>query len=234
MKKKSELLTEIAFFIGGLALFGAGVYFLNDKMEFFNHSIQAEGTVVDIESRKGSKTKYYPVISFQAVDGNTYTFSPDTGTSSSFDYTKGEKLMIKYKEETPQMAKIDSFKERWGLPLALMSAGLLIALSLGVAIYNIFYKIKLKAELPRTGTRLKLPGRVELKSTKGKSDFVIVSDWLNPKDAKIYAFSSDKIPYDPTSYITGRFMDVWIDPMSPKKKHYMDISFLPEKAWNIY
>ena len=230
MAKKSGLLTAIAFFIGGLALFGAGVYFLNEKMEFFNHSVQAEGTVIDIESQSGKRTTYYPVISFQAVDGNTYTFSPETGTDGPFDYTKGEKLMIKYKEETPQIAKIDSFKERWGLPLALMVAGMLITLSLGVNIYNIFYRIKLSKDLPRSGTLLRLPRRAELKRSKSKTEFVVISDWLNPADAKIYAFTSDKISYDPTPYITDKLMDVWIDPMSPKKKNYIDISFLPEKA----
>ena len=117
MKKTSELLTGVAFFLLGIALLGGGVYFLKEKLEFFNHSVQAEGVVVDIESTKSSgRTTYYPVISFQAVDGKTYSFSPDTGTVSSFEYSKGGKLTIKYRQENPQMAKIDSFKERWGLP----------------------------------------------------------------------------------------------------------------------
>jgi len=230
MKKTSELLTGVLLCIAGIALSSGAVYFLKQKMEFYDHATQAEGVVVDIESIKGNKTTYYPVISFQALDGKTYTFTPETGTSSAFDFNKGDKLMIKYKEETPQMAKIDSFKERWGLPLALLVAGIVILLSGGGTVYNYFNKIKLKAELPGTGTRLQLPGRVELKTSKNKTEFVIISDWINPKDAKMYAFTSDKISFDPTTIITGRLMDVWIDPMNPKKKHYMDISFLPEKA----
>jgi hypothetical protein len=230
MANKSDLLSGVVLFIAGLALSGGGVYFLKEKMDYFNNSIEAEGEVVDIESRKGNKTMYYPVIAFQTADGNTHTFSPDTGTSSSSDYTKGDKLMIKYKEENPGIAKIDSFKERWGLPLALLLAGIVILLSGGGTVYMHFYKSKLRKELPRTGTRLQLPGRVELKTTKNKTEFVIISDWLNPEDSKMYAFTSDKISFDPTSYIAGRLMDVWIDRMNPKQKNYVDISFLPEKA----
>lgn len=228
MKSKSGLRSDILFFIGGLALIVTGAYFLNENMEYFNHSIQVEGIVIDIE-KHGSKSSYYPVISFKASDGYSYTFSPETGTNSP-DYDKGEIIMINYKEENPQMAKIDSLKERYALPLALLSAGLLVSLALGVRIYNVFYKIKLSRELPITGTRLQLPGRVELNTAKNGSSYVIISDWLNPSDSKIYAFTSEKLFYDPTTYITDRLMVVWIDRRSPKKNHYMDISFLPEKA----
>ena len=220
MKKTSELLSGVVLCIAGIALSGGGVYFLKDKIEFFNHSIQAEGVIIDVESsRHRSTTYYHPVISFQALDGNTYTFSSETGTSAAFDFNKGDKLMVRYMEEKPQLAKVDSVMELWGLPLALLLAGIVILLSGGGIVYNYFYKIKLRKELPRTGTRLQLTGRVESKSSKNKTGFVIVSDWLNPKDSKMYTFTSDKISFDPTSFITGRLMDVWIAPMNPKKKH---------------
>lgn len=170
------------------------------------------------------------MISFQAEDGNTYTFSSETGSSGALDFNKGDKLMVRYFAEKPQMAKVDSFIELWGLPMALLSAGIVILLSGGGVIYNYFNKIKLRKELPRTGTLLQLVGRVVSKSTKNKTEFVVISDWLNPADSKMYAFTSDKISFDPTSYITDRLMDVWIDPLSPKKKHYLDISFLPQMS----
>jgi hypothetical protein len=230
MKRTSEILTETAILIGGLALIGAGIYFLKGKMAFFNNSLQVEGVVIDIESQAGKKTMYYPVIAFQTLDGNDYTFVPETGTSSSFDYTKGEKVMINYSKENPQMAKIDSFKERWGLPLALLVSGLLISLAIGVKFYNMFHKMKLSKELPLSGTRLQLPGLVRIENTNKRIRYVIISDWQNPRDSKMYAFRSDEITFDPTPFITNRLMNVWIDPVNPKKNHYMDISFLPEKA----
>lgn len=231
MKKISESLTGVVLFILGMALLVGGIYLLKDKVAFFNNSIQTEGTIVDVESStRKNNTYYHPVISFQALDGNTYTILSETGTTSAFDYTKGDKLMVRYIEENPQMAKQDSLMGLWGLPMALLVAGIVILLAGGSTVYNYFNKIKLRKELPASGKLLQLAGRVESRSSKNKTEFVIISDWLNPADSKIYAFTSDKISFDPTSYITGRLMDVWIAPASPKKKHYIDISFLPEKA----
>lgn len=234
MKKNSGLVGEYAILILGLALFGLGLYFLKERLDFFKHSIQAEGIVIDIEksgsrgSKGGSRYSYYPVISFQALDGNIYTFSPESGTNSYGEYLQGDKLTIMYNTENPQSAKIDSFWERWGIQLTFLIVGLAILLAQGGKIYNIFYTVRLRKELPITGSRLELPGRVELKSSRDKTEFFVVSDWLNPADAKIYVFTSDKIPYDPTVYITDRMMVVWIDRMKPKRKNYMDISFLPQ------
>lgn len=231
MKKISGLLTGVVLFLAGAALIGGGIYFLIDKIEFYTHSVQTEGEVVDVEtSRHKNNTYYRPVVSFQAVDGNTYTFTSETSTSAAYDFNKGDKLTVRYIEDKPQMAKVDSFLELWALPMALLVAGIVILLAGGGTVYNYFNKIKLRKELPSTGTLLKLAGRVEQKSSKNKTEFVIISDWLNPADSKMYAFTSDTISFDPTTYIKDRLMHVWISPMSPKKKHYMDISFLPEEA----
>lgn len=235
MTSKSVLRSDILLFIVGIALIVTGTYVLNENMEYFNDSIQAEGIVIDIvndrsdsgKSGKGS-SRYYPVISFKASDSQTYTFSPETGSNLG-DYHTGETVMVKYNEDNPDIAKVDGFKERWALPLALISAGLLISLALGIKIYKVFYKIKLGRELPITGTRLELPGRVELHMPKGRSHYLILSDWLNPSDSRIYTFSSEKIFFDPTPYVADRLMVVWIDRRSPKKRNYMDISFLPKK-----
>lgn len=232
MKKLSELFTGVVLCIAGIVLLGGAIYLLKDKIEFFNRSVQTEGVVVDVleTTRTRGTVYYYPLVSFKAADGNTYTFSSETGTSSALDFNKGDKLMVRYAEGDPQVAKLDNFMELWGLPLALLVAGIVLLLAGGSKTYNYLNRIKLRKELPRTGTHLQLAGRVEPKSSKSKTEFVIISEWLNPADSKMYAFTSDKISFDPTSYITNRLMDVWIDPMDPKTKHYVDISFLPEKA----
>lgn len=231
MKKISELFSGALLLILGAALLGGGVYFLKDKVEFFTQSIQTDGIVTDITS-SGSlkKTVYYPIISFQAADGVTYSFASETGSSGAFDYNNGDKIKVRYIKEKPQAAKLDSFMELWGLPAALLLAGIVVFLAGGGTVYSHFNKIKLKKELPKTGRLIKLSGRVEMKSTKNKTEFVIISDWHNPVDNKMYAFTSDTLSFDPTTYIKDRMMDVWIAPESPKKKHYIDISFLPEMA----
>ena len=231
MKKISELATGIVLFIAGTALIGIGIYLLKDKIQFFTHSIKTEGIVIAVESSGNISTRYYhPVISFQAVDGHTYTFAPDTSTSAALDFNKGDKVTIRYLKENPQSAKLDSSIELWGLPLALLVAGIVVVLSGGGMAYTYINKVKLRKELPRNGKRLKLVGRVTSKSSNNRTEFVVQSDWLNPADSKMYTFTSDKIAFDPTSYIADRLIDVYIAPTNPKKKHYMDISFLPKKA----
>ena len=217
--------------IVGTALLAGGVYFFKLKMDFYTQSIQAEGTIIDIESSRSRQTTYYhPLISFQSVDGETYTFSAETGTSGAYDFTKGDKLMVRYLKEKPHLASVDSFMEMWATPAIMLAISIVLSLVGAFTCYNYFNRIKLRRELPRTGKLLQLTVRAESRSSKNKTEFVVLSDWLNPADSKISSFTSDRISFDPSPYLTDRLVDVWIDPVNPKKKHYMDISFLPEKA----
>lgn len=139
MKEKSKLLKGVGLLFLGIILLVIGVYLFKDKVEFLNSSIQVEGTIVDVESsRSKGTTYYYPVISFQAVDSNTYTFSSETGSSAAFDFSKGDKLSVRYKAESPQLAKVDSFIELWGLSIALLIAGIVILL-VGVGIFYRYF-----------------------------------------------------------------------------------------------
>ena len=183
-----------------------------------------------VSYKSKNKTMYRPLVSYQATDGTTYTITSETSSSAAFNYVKGDKQAVRYLKEKPHVAKIDSFLELWALPAVLLVAGLVVFLAGGATVYSYFNKLKLKKELPRTGTLLRLAGRVENKSSKNNRKFAIESEWLNPRDNKIYTFTSDNISFDPTFYIKDRLIDVWILPTNPKKKHYVDISFLPEVA----
>ena len=231
MKNISELLKGIAIIILGGAIFGGGVYLSQEEIEFYTQSTQTEGTIIGIDSKRSGNTNYYyPVVSFESEDGNTYTISSKTGTNGPFDHETGEKIKIRYLKEKPTNAKIDNFMELWGMSAILLAVGLVFFLAGVYGCYNFFHKIKLRKELPRTGKLIKLPGRVESKLSKNKTEFVVVAEWLNPGDSKMYVFTSDKISYDPTSLLTDKLLDVWIDPMSPKKRYYVDVSFLPERS----
>jgi hypothetical protein len=143
MKKTSELLSGLAVCFAGIVLLAVGVYLLMDRMQFTDKSIQAEGTVIEVEtSRRNNSTYYKPVISFKALNGNTYSFASDTGTNAALDYNKGDKIMVRYPENKPEMARIDSFFSLWGLPLALLGAGIAIGSSGVVMVYKKFNKIK--------------------------------------------------------------------------------------------
>jgi hypothetical protein len=142
MKERSKLLKGVGLFFLGIILLVIGVYLLKNKMEFLNNSVQVVGTIIDVESsRSNSTTYYYPVISFHTLDGTTYTFSSETGSSAAFDINKGDKISVRYTEENPQNAKVDSFMELWGLPLALLLAAIVLLLVGAGIVYKHFNKI---------------------------------------------------------------------------------------------
>ena len=145
MKKKSKLISGVALCIAGIVLLAGCVYFFIDTIEFFKHSNQAEGIIVDVESsRRNNSTFYHPVITFQAFDGNTYTFTSKTGTNAALDFNSGDKLVVRYSEESPQNAKIDGLLSLWVLPLALLVTGVVLGLSGSGIIYKHFKKFEFK------------------------------------------------------------------------------------------
>jgi hypothetical protein len=231
MIKKSEFVSAIALLMVGVALLGGGVYLLKGKLDFLNQSVLTEGEVTAIEtSRIKSTTYYHPVVSFIATDGTSYSFTSDIGKSAAYDYETGDSVEVRYIEQKPHLAKINGFWTLWAMPVILSGLGLiLIAVGLGNC-FNYFHKKKMMRELPRTGKLSKLTGRVEVREAKNKKEFVILTDWLNEADSKMYTFSSGKMPYDPTRFLADRTIDVWTDSKSPQKNHFMDLSFLPEKG----
>jgi hypothetical protein len=63
----------------------------------------------------------------------------------------------------------------------------------------------------------------------GSENHRIVAQWLDPDRHEVQVFTSDDIPYDPTPYLTGTTIDVYIAPDDPAH-HYVDVSFLPRPA----
>ena len=60
-------------------------------------------------------------------------------------------------------------------------------------------------------------------------NYKIVAQWLNPSDNQIYIYESDTIDYDPSDYVLGKDIEVYIDNLDPKK-YYMNIDTLPKIA----
>jgi hypothetical protein len=123
--------------------------------------------------------------------------------------------------------------EMWGLFTIVGGFGLLF-LSIGIG--NIYLAInleRLRKELPKTGRMVELPGRAEIaiiQSNGSQTEFCVRAEWLNPEDRKTYFFNSEKFYFDPTPFLNNRLVHVWIDPQSPKKRYYVDVSFLPMEA----
>jgi hypothetical protein len=141
MKPKSSILNGVLLFIGGLAFLSGSAYIINDRLAFLSNSSKAEATIIDQESRRGrDKTTYYPVISFQDDNGQTITFTSEVGSSSQFDYVKGDKVNVRYNQEKPQNAKISSFLVLWGLPASLLVLSFVLLVVGGKIIFLLLKK----------------------------------------------------------------------------------------------
>jgi hypothetical protein len=71
---------------------------------------------------------YYPVVEYQ-VDDRKYTYMP---RSSFRTYNVGDKVPLLYKVDRPGVARIDTFSDRWLVPL--MFGGLLVVLGAAIVV----------------------------------------------------------------------------------------------------
>ena len=99
-----------------------GLYLLFKRVSLFTSAYRSTGYFVRWEQRGLRKLYNYPVIRFQAHDGQEYEFVGEPGTSSQ---RKKEKYKVFYPPENPQAAMIHSFMAYWLAPIAffILAAG---------------------------------------------------------------------------------------------------------------
>lgn len=223
----SELLKKFVLLVIGVGLLGTGVYFLKQQLEFISNSVETTGTVEELSSHRTKGTTYYTPVVVYTIEGVEYRVSGRVSSSSSTSYEIGEVINVRYAKDDPATAELVSFWDMWGLTTVLLGLGGLFS-ALGVyEIRTYLHKQKMRTQLPLSGKQLRLAGRVEARKTKKGTEFFVLADWQNPADGKMITFSSEKVKYDPTQFVKDKELKVWIDPLHPKKNHYMDVSFLP-------
>ncbi|WP_428667886.1 DUF3592 domain-containing protein [Runella sp.] len=231
MKKAAELFVSIIFSVVGIAITAGGWYAYQSQKKFVAIAQKTSGVVTALEysrSRKGGGS-YYPIVEFQTPEGRTFSFRSDVGSNPA-PYDRGEQVEVLYNPHDPNEAKLTGFWNLWGLAAIFAGLGsVFTAIGIGTMVASIRRR-KMIEEVKMTGSSVELPARVEYNRSKGRKHYYLRSEWLNPTDGKMYLFDSDPISYDPTPFVQGRSVRVWYDPSNPKKRHYVDTSFLPEKA----
>jgi hypothetical protein len=66
-------------------------------------------------------------------------------------------------------------------------------------------------------------------TVNGRNPFRITAQWQDPATSRVYVFVSHNIWFDPSKYVTGKNIRVYIAPGNPKR-YYVDLSFLPQLA----
>lgn len=231
-------ITGVIFLLIGLGVLVGDFFMVSGNLSFLNNSLKADGNVVRIVQSRSSDNgnfMYSPEISFTDALGQTITFDSNISSSVS-TYQVGEKVSVLYNKNNPQDAKINTFFQLWFGPILMTFLGAIFFI---VGLLTLVFQAKkasLKKEMLSKGTKISAKV-ISVETSNMRSGFSygsripaqtyqIVAQWLNPNDNKMYIFKSDNLSYNPESIVTGKNIDVYIDPLN-LKKYYVDISALP-------
>ncbi len=224
------------FALIGLGLVIGGYFTYRHTFDFVENALMAQGTVTDLtrSARSGSSGSdtYRPVVTFHDHEGQLVEFVSGVGSSPPA-YRKGEVVEVLFLKEDPQDAEINSFFNLWFLPVLLSGMGAVFTLvGLGISLPALFKK-RSHERLRQTGTPIQTKLQKVAENTgyrsHGRHPYQILSQWQNPRTGEIHVFTSENIGFDPSDYLPGKEIMVFIDPEKPDK-YYVDLSFLPKMA----
>lgn len=232
--KSMRVFTAVFLLVGLGMLIGAGLLVRNTQ-SFVARAASAQGQVVDLipsRSSQNSSTTWAPQVRFTAADGQVVEFQSST-SSNPPAYARGETVTVLYDPATPQSARLKGLFSLWGGPLILGGLGAVFFL-IGLGFLLVPRLTRRSDEHLRSSGRLietQLQSVEENTSVSvgGRHPYRIISQWQNPADLMVYVFHSHNIWYDPTQYLGGKQIKVYIDGDNPKK-YFVDTSFLPKLA----
>jgi hypothetical protein len=223
----------VAIFSGvGLVMLSVSGFLFYQETHFLADAQVGQGTVIDLqrsESSKGGAT-YYPVVSYTTRDGKVVTFSSGVSTNPP-SYEVGESVEVYYDPQNPNGAEIKGFFSQWFVVLIFGGLGLIFtSIGAGVGLSRSL-RNKKNQWLKVNGTPVEATIQsVELNTSfkvNGKSPYVIYTQWLNPETGKVHVFKSESIWYNPSDYLPGETLPVYVDRRN-LKSYYVDLSFLPQ------
>lgn len=118
--------------ITSLIVLSIGIYKIMRNYQFSQKAIHAQGTVVDFDTYEGpssdedesaNTTFYMPVFEYE-VNGQLY--QEKGNSTSSPGYALGEKVQILIDPADPQKVLVNTFRERWLVPLIFCGASLIM------------------------------------------------------------------------------------------------------------
>ena len=215
------------FSIIGLAMGAGTIWAWSAGQRYINEGIATTGTVIDLEYRdsdEGSGT-YAPVVEFIDRDGVTRTHH-SSSSSNPPAYKRGEEVTLYYLPDEPERAMIDSFSDRYLLPLIL---GLFALVFGGVGFGMIAFGIRKRRRLAHFKQR-GLPIQAQFVEchrdtgikVNGRSPWRVVAQATHPASGKQQDFVSDMIWVNLTEQLRGKRITVLVDPADPAS-YFIDL-----------
>lgn len=234
---KTISIVKYVFLLVGCGLLIGAVFLFKDTQSFLKIAARTDGKVVDLVAFESTDTDdnrrsvtYAPVVEFLTKEGEKITFTSST-RSYPPSYSRGEAVEIFYLPSNPEKAKIDDFFSLWGIAVVFGGLGIVFFLTGTGIIFFIWRKKRSDENLRLYGTKIQAKFMsVEINSSlqvNGRSPWRILAQWQNPATSKVHVFNSNNLWFDPTDFIEGPSITVFINRKN-LKKYYVDTSFLPE------
>ena len=225
---------RFVFWIGAIfALVGSGMgvgtyYAWSSMNELASEGIRTQGTVIDLEYRRddeGSGT-YAPVVEFYDEQGRRQVYY-SSSSSNPPAYDRGEKVDLFYKQGTPERAMIDSFSDRWLLPMIL---GLFTVVFGGVGYGLLFVMVRrwrtigwLKANGVAIEAEFERCYRDTSTKVNGRSPWRVEASGVHPTTGEVETYQSEQIWTNLARQLEGKSVRVLVDPDNIDD-HYIDLS----------
>jgi len=134
----------VGLFVGliGVALLAAAGWTFYNQRNKAMAGVTTTGKVIDLTREimnPGSSGVYCPVVEFSLPSGETITFTSNYGTRPA-SHKVGQSVNVRYDQDDPQKAEIDSALSKWLVPGILAFMGVL-ACCLGAFMVPFFWMI---------------------------------------------------------------------------------------------
>lgn len=231
--QKLILFVSSTFAVVGLGMLVGALLVFRSTSTFIEASVEVEGTVLDLVQRRSNDgIVYAPLVSFSTLEGKRIEFVPP-GHHASPAASRGEQVTVLYPPGTPERAEIATFSSLWAPTMVLGFLGaIFFGLGGGILLAGLLRGRKRRGLLA-TGTRVQASYKgVELNlglSVNGRHPFRVLAQWHDTATSRVHLFTSDNLWFDPSEFMTGDTITVFIEPRNPSNYH-VDLSFLPRAA----
>ncbi len=214
----------------GLIFAAVGGWFYLADRDLASSGVRTPGTVIELAGGRDSDGdySYRPVVEFFDASGTRQVFASSV-SSSPPSYSTGERVTVIYRPGAPDDAIIDSFVDRFLLPLMFGGIGAIFA-AIGLGMLGAWLRRRrIVARLRASGLPIQArfvecyrDTRIEV---NGRSPFRVVCQATHPATGQLQSFESDPIWIDLTERLAGRDVRVFVDPARPRH-HAVDLTGL--------
>ena len=218
----------------GLVFAGIGAWAYLEDRSLAESGLRAQGTVIEMVGSRDSDNgyTYRPLVEFFDANGERHTFTSRVGTNPP-DHSTGETVEVIYAPGSPQNAMLDSFSDRFLLPLIFGGLGTVFAAIGGGLLFGWIRHRAIVARLRASGLPIQAKFLECYRDTSvrvnGRSPFRVVCQAIHPGTGKLQSFKSDPIWIDLTDRLAGRQLRVFVDPARPKH-HSVDLSTIVDES----